>query len=451
MTLPHPSLMTKSMISMCNVDSYKMDPDLREWIMTHSEVLKLFLEGEDESEFANYFSDKQRDLADLDLIRQGVREPCLWHACNYYSISSAVPEFVDLYLNDLRNARRWDIVENIDEILIVTLGPGSRSGMDSRRAIRWLVRLVQYGEQLYLDDSPPETGRRMDLDYRRAIFTDAYVWSMELLTLALRDVRMSKNLATAIYRSAAKRSLLDLMKFAHERDAYTFDGCKYAVASGNVECLRLSRKLGGSITRACAYAAEVGNAECLRAAHELGSKLDYSCTNAAMNGHAECLRLASELGDDIGESCELAAARGHIECLRLAHQLGGELGSSCTNAAMNGHVECLRAAVDIGAELGEACEKAAESGDVECLEFACMAGGDTGDSCWIAAENGFLDCLKIAWKYGGSMEGVRDIVTEREYDDILEWLDTVADKGPPPPRPTPPTSGGSNDTSTSDA
>ena len=38
-------------------------------------VLRLCLEGEDESEFVNYFSDKQRDLLDLDLIRQGVREP----------------------------------------------------------------------------------------------------------------------------------------------------------------------------------------------------------------------------------------------------------------------------------------------------------------------------------------------------------------------------------------
>ena len=85
-----------------------MDPGLRKWVMDHSEVFRLCLEGEDESEFVNYFSDKQRDLLDLDLIRQGVREPCLWHACNYYSISSIVPEFVNLYLNDLRNARKWD-------------------------------------------------------------------------------------------------------------------------------------------------------------------------------------------------------------------------------------------------------------------------------------------------------------------------------------------------------
>ena len=53
----------------------------------HSEVLKLYLEGEDENRIAEYFSDKQRDLLDLDLIRQGVREPCLWHACNYYRLS----------------------------------------------------------------------------------------------------------------------------------------------------------------------------------------------------------------------------------------------------------------------------------------------------------------------------------------------------------------------------
>ena len=35
---------------------------------TLSEVFRLCLEGEDESEFVNYFSDKQSDLADLNLM-----------------------------------------------------------------------------------------------------------------------------------------------------------------------------------------------------------------------------------------------------------------------------------------------------------------------------------------------------------------------------------------------
>ena len=81
-------------------------------------------------------------MLDLDLIRQGVREPCLWHACNYYSISSIVPEFVDLYLNDLRNARRWDIVEDIDTLLTELPDP-----TNARIATEWLVKLVQYNGQ----------------------------------------------------------------------------------------------------------------------------------------------------------------------------------------------------------------------------------------------------------------------------------------------------------------
>ena len=48
-----------------------MDPGLRKWVMDTQRYLGYALEGEDESEFANYFSDKQSDL-DLDLIGQGV-------------------------------------------------------------------------------------------------------------------------------------------------------------------------------------------------------------------------------------------------------------------------------------------------------------------------------------------------------------------------------------------
>ena len=418
-------------------DCYKMDPRLYEWIMNHSSILKLFLEGEDESEFANYFSDKQRDLLDLDLIRQGAREPRLWHVCNFYRLEAYIPEFVDLYLNDLRNMHKWDIIEDIDRISVDMSHP------DYKLANEWLIRLVQY------DDRPYHYTANIGSAYRNKIFAMAYVWSMDLLTFALLDVEINDNLATFIYNTATRRGLQDVMKFAHENDADVDDGCNCAAESGNVECLRLAHELSGHVRHACDFAAESGNVECLRLAHELGGHVRHACNFAAESGNVECLRLAHELGGQIRDACIFAARNGHVECMRLAHELGGQIQDACIFAAENGHVECMRvahdlgaslddvceeaivygqvecfrAALDMGARIGKSCEIAAEHGNAKCLEYACMAGGDIGRACEITIVNFHFDCFLIVQKYGGDITMAREIAMKHENIEVLEWLD----------------------------
>lgn len=331
-----------------------MDPNLREWIMDHSKALKV----SNESEFEEYFSDRQGDLVDLNAIRRGVREPYLWNVCKFYGLEAFVPEFVDLYLNDLRNARRWDNTENIDTLLLDMM----ESNYKHKLATEWLVKLVQYGKRPFLQSKRlmaeqlmgeqlmserSRGGRPMSEQLRegrtmvpygdrsvtdmshietmdwKEIFAMAYTWSMELLMFALRNMEYDTELMTYIYHNAIERGLLNLMRFAHAKGANVIDGCNLAAKSGNVECLRLARQLGGSIGHSCEYAAANGHVKCLWLAYEMGSKIGNSCECAAKNGHAHCLCLAHELGGEIGNSCDLAAMYGHIECLRVAHQLSG--------------------------------------------------------------------------------------------------------------------------------
>ena len=174
-------------------------------LMKYSGILKLSLEGEDESALDEYFSDKKGDLTDLDAIRQGARRADLWHACNYYSLEAFVPEFVDLYLNDLRNARQWDILENIDRITIDISDP------EHRLTTEWLVMLVQYGKRSHYNSLILADDVHIEHAHRDWVFSMAYTWSMELLTLALEDVEWNDVLASFIYRDSAERGLSDLM------------------------------------------------------------------------------------------------------------------------------------------------------------------------------------------------------------------------------------------------
>lgn len=406
--------------------------------MDHSEILKLILRGDDGSEFDEHFSDKQQDLQDLDLIRRGVREPRLWHACNFYGLEAFVPEFVDLYLNDLRNMRKWDIVENIDTLLIDSSGPDPKSKL----ATEWLIDLIQYNDRPYSNihstRSIPTVERlghsdiwayhyRPELSsrYRNAVFAMAYAWSMELLAFALDGMELSRALATSIYSIAIERRLVELMEFAHEKGADTTDGCDIAAKFGHVEYLHIAHQLGGSIENTCRIAARNGHAECLWVANRLGGSMLDTCVYAAKNGHAECLWLAYQLGSSIGDSCRYAAEGGYADCLWVIRELGGSIRHACENAAKHGHVDCLRLAYELGSPIGRSCEDAAMHGHVDCLEFACMAGGDIGQSCEVAVKNDHFECFLIAQKYGGNVTEAYRIALSFRNAKVLNWFNNV--------------------------
>ena len=238
-----------------------MDPNLCEWIMEYSEVLRFSLEGRDETEFEEYFADKQADLSDLDAIRRGVREPRLWHVCNFYGLEPFIPEFLGLYLSDLRNMRRWNNIENIDVILLTTLelelGPDSKDKL----ATEWLIDLIQYNRRPYSDISISEG---LEFEHLKETFAIAYTWSFELLNFALCSMKVDSVLATYIYCCAASRGLLDLMHFAHTKGA----------RGGHVECMRVAQQLGGSIGDSYRCARWRGNHECIELVYLLISETD---------------------------------------------------------------------------------------------------------------------------------------------------------------------------------
>lgn len=432
--------------------------------MEHSSFLKSHLRGDNGSGYLKYFRNKKNDLADLDSIRQGVREPRLWRVCIFYELEAFVPEFIDLYLNDLRNMRRWANTDGIDTLLIGTSGPDPTCML----AIEWLVKLVQYGERPI-----PPAPSSPEAEGWKAIFAAAYAWSVKLLTFALQGVDLDAKLASLIYHIAIERAiiidaipetvlpkrmretdkgmLMDVMRFAHKNGADTTDGCDIAAEDGNVECLRLAHELGGSMADVCNIAARSGNVECLRVAHELGSPIQRACSHAAAYGHVECLRLACRLGSPIRRACSHAAAHGHVECLRLAYQLGGEIRGTCMHAAGNGHVECLRvahelgdkldgvceeavthgkfacfkAALDMGARIGKSCEIAAKHGHVKCLKLACMVGGDIGRSCEIAVENDHFRCFLIAKDHGGNIAKAHEAAVKYRNVKVLYWFASI--------------------------
>ena len=395
---------------------YKMDPNLREWVMKYSKTLKSSLGGKvSESEFAEYFSDKHQDLVDLDAIMHGAREPRLWHVCNSYGLGPFVQEFVDKYFDDLCNGRRWDITEGIDTLLIDTLDADPEATL----ATKWLVELVQHNKRPYLDSMTPTGELRGISKYLKKIFAVAYTWSMELLTFALQDMKLDHDLATFIYNTAVVRGLPDVMKFAHVHDCSVGDGCDLAAKHGNVECLKLAHRLGGSIKNTCEYAAANGHVHCLQLAYELGGSISRACECAAANGHVECLQAAHELGGRIEDACDLAAENGHVHCLQLAYELGGRIEDACDMAAANGHVRCLQLAHELGGSIYRACDLAAANGHVECLQAAHELGGRIEDACDLAAANGHAECLQLAYDLGGRVRYSCSLAAENGHVECM--------------------------------
>ena len=99
--------------------------------------------------------------------------------------------------------------------------------------------------------------------------------------------------------AAAKRGILDVLKYVHE------NGCRW-----KPEC--------------CMAAAEGGHLDVLKYAHENGCPWDEdTCSSAAYGGHLHVLNYAHENGCPWNErTCSNVARVGHLDVLKYAHENG---------------------------------------------------------------------------------------------------------------------------------
>ena len=149
---------------------------------------------------------------------------------------------MNLYLNDLRNARKWDFTENIDTLLIESSDPdlGLRpNGWSTLVSTMWATG-VPYRSPIPADKLHHKSNTGKDL--RDGIYV---VYAITRVCIARCRIGWQK-LASYIYHYAVKRGLMDLMKFAHENGADTSDGFVIFAAVRHVRCLRLAGEVGGS-------------------------------------------------------------------------------------------------------------------------------------------------------------------------------------------------------------